>query len=282
EKVHAHGGRIAAQIVHCGNAGKPENNGGSEVIGPSDRFDDDGKRMARAMTRDEIKRTVKAFGASAVRALDSGFDAIQLHYAHGYLGSQFLSPRHNRRDDEYGGTPENRRRFLKEVYETVRGVAGDDHPVMAKLNLEDFLDDGLTREEGLAAAAMLHDLGLDALEVSGGTAESGKLGPARRIEKEEEEAYFKDNAAAVKRAAKDMPVMLVGGLRTPLKLMQIHGETGIDYFSMSRPFIREPHLIKRWQSGKTHPAECVSCSGCFLSIKYGIGVHCLKLRKKEK
>lgn len=281
-KVHARGGRIAAQIVHCGNAGNPENNGGSEVIGPSDRFDDKGKQIARAMTRDEIKRTVEAFGASAVRALDSGFDAIQLHFAHGYLGSQFLSPRHNRRDDDYGGSAQNRRRFLQEVYDTVRGITGDSYPVMAKLNIEDFLDDGLMRDEGMEAAAMLRDAGLDALEVSGGTAESGKLGPARRIKGEDEEAYFKDNASAVKQAAGKMPVMLVGGLRTPLKMMQIHRATGIDYFSLSRPFIREPHLVKRWKSGKTHPADCVSCSGCFLSIKYGIGVHCLKLRKKEK
>lgn len=280
--VHDRGGRIAVQIVHCGNAGKPENNGGREVIGPSDRFDDKGQQVARAMTVDEIHRIVDDFGIGAHRAQEAGFDAVQLHYAHAYLGSQFLSPRHNRRNDDFGGPFKSRFRFLKAVYDKVRGAVGDDYPVMAKLNIEDFLDNGLVPEDGLAAAELLRDLGLDALEVSGGTAESGKLGPARRIKTEAEEAYFKDNAAAVKRTAGDMPVMLVGGLRTPQKMQRIHGETKIDYFSLSRPFIREPHLIRRWQSGDDSPAECVSCSGCFLSIKQGRGVFCIKTRKKEK
>ncbi|MHC4944896.1 MAG: NADH:flavin oxidoreductase [Planctomycetota bacterium] len=281
-RVHAGRGRIAAQIVHCGGASKKENNGGLEVIGPSDRFDEEGNRIARAMTKEEIHRIVDDFGAGAERAKESGFDAIQLHYAHGYLGSQFLCPKHNRREDEYGGSIENRFRLLKEVYAKVRDAVGDDYPVMAKLNIEDFFEDGLARDDGLKAAVMLRDLGLDALEVSGGAAESGKLGPARRIKTEEEEAYFKDNATAVKMAVDDMPVMLVGGLRTPLVMLHIHRAVGIEYFSMSRPFIREPHLIQRWKSGKTAPAECVSCSGCFLSIKQGRGVFCVKTRKKKK
>lgn len=281
KRVHGKGGKIAMQIVHCGNASKPENNGGLDVLGPSERLDKEGNQIARAMTGEEIARILNDFEAAAARAKDAGFDAIQLHYAHGYLGSQFLSPRHNRREDEYGGTFENRFRFLKRCYQKVRGAVGDDYPVMAKLNIEDYLDDGITRADGLQAAAILGKLGLDALEVSGGTEESGKLGPARRIKGEEEEAYFLDNAVAAKAAAK-VPVMLVGGLRSTHVMARVLRETDIDYLSMSRPFIREPHLVRRWKEGsELLHAACVSCSGCFLSIKKGEGIFCLKTRKND-
>jgi 2,4-dienoyl-CoA reductase-like NADH-dependent reductase (Old Yellow Enzyme family) len=279
-RVHDKGGNIAVQIVHCGNQSKLENNGGLEVIGPSDRYDEEGKRIARGMKVDEISRILDDFGAAAERARASNFDGIQLHFAHGYLGSQFLSPRHNRRDDRYGGSMENRFRFLRETYIRVREAVSEDYPVMAKLNLEDFLDDGLPLEEGLRAAELLRKLGLDALEVSGGTAESGTLGPARRIKEEADEAYFRENAVQVKERT-GMPVMLVGGLRTPAGMARIREETGIDYFSLSRPFIREPHLIKRWKSGDRSRAGCVSCNGCFLSVKKGMGIFCIKTRKKD-
>ena len=112
---------------------------------------------------------------------------------------------------------------------------------------------------------------------SGGSADSGKLGPARKVKAGEDEGYFTVNAAAVKEAV-SMPVMLVGGLRSPAVISRIREETGMDYFSLSRPLIREPHLIKRWKEGDTRPSECVSCSACFLSIKKGKGIHCLKKR----
>lgn len=281
QKVHDAGGSIAAQIVHCGLQSKPEFNGNREVLGPSDLFDDEGKQTGRALTVDEIGRIVNDFGVAGARMKEAGFDAVQLHFAHGYLGSQFLSPFYNKRVDDYGGSLENRCRFLREVYQAVRDNVGDDFPLMAKLNVEDYVEGGLTLEHGLEAAVMLRDLGLDALEVSGGMAASGRQGPARRVKGQEQEAYFKENAARVKAAAGDMPVILVGGLRTPEVIATIHQETGIDYFSMSRPFVREPDLIKRWSEGDMAPAACVSCSGCFLSIKYKQGVFCIKTRKTK-
>ncbi len=277
-KVHEKGGKIAVQIVHCGGMSKKENNEGLEVIAPSDRKDGEGNRIAREMSVEEIQRIVDDFGAAAERARAAGFDGIQLHYAHGYLGSQFLSPRHNRRGDAYGGSPENRFRFLREVYLRTREAVGEDFPVMAKLNIEDFVADGLPRAEGLRAAELLDKLGLDAIEVSGGTAESGRKGPARRIKEEAEEAYFLENALAIKERC-GMPVLLVGGLRTPSLIAKIHEETGIDYFSLSRPFIREPHLVRRWKEGDTSKAACVSCSKCFLSVKQGKGIFCMETRK---
>lgn len=280
-RVHERGGRIAVQLVHCGGLSRKEHNGGLDVIAPSDRFDEHGKKIARAMTEAEIHRVKEDFGAAAERAKASGFDAIQLHFAHGYLGSQFLSPRHNRREDRFGGSPRARFRFLKECFLRVRDAVGDAFPVLAKLNVEDFVEGGLTREEGLRAAELLGKLGLDGLEVSGGTAESKSLGPARRIKGEEEEAYFLENALAAKLRA-GIPVILVGGLRTPAKMARIREDQGIDAFALSRPFIREPHLVKRWKAGDPSPAACVSCSGCFLSVKQGRGVFCMKVEGKRK
>jgi 2,4-dienoyl-CoA reductase-like NADH-dependent reductase (Old Yellow Enzyme family) len=279
-RVHDRGGNIAAQIVHCGILSKKEHNRGLEILGPSEKILEDGSRVGRALLSKEISRIVRDFGAAAARAKEAGFDGIQLHFAHGYLGSQFLNPAANRREDEYGGSIENRCRFLIEVYDATREAVGGGYPVMAKLNVEDFQKGGLAFDEGKEAAVILKKRGLDALEVSGGSGDSKELGPARRIKEEEEEAYFLKNAAEVKKAT-GMKVMLVGGLRTPSSLARIHEEHGIDYFSLSRPFIREPHLINRWKRGDLTRAACVSCSGCFLSIRKGRGVFCIKDRKDK-
>jgi len=269
------------QIVHCGIQSKAENNGGLEIIGPSPGRDKDGNQVGRAMTVPEIDRIVDDFGAAAERARDAGFDGVQLHYAHGYLGSQFLSPFYNRRDDDYGGSLENRCRFLSRVYLRVRQAVGEDFPLMAKLNVEDFIEGGLCLADGIKAAVMLKDLGVDALEVSGGSGDSGRLGPARRIKEEKDEAYFKNNAVAVKDAT-GLPVMLVGGLKTPGLIAEKQKETGLDFYSMSRPLIREPDLINRWSRGDLSRARCTSCNGCFLSIKLGRGVFCVKTLKEKK
>jgi 2,4-dienoyl-CoA reductase-like NADH-dependent reductase (Old Yellow Enzyme family) len=276
ERVHARGALIAVQIVHCGEQSRPENSGGREVIGPSEERDAAGNLTARAMRPDEIARVVADFGAAARRARAAGFDAVQLHFAHGYLASQFLSPRRNRRRDAYGGALDDRLRFHREVLASVRGAVGEDYPVLAKLNVEDFCEGGLEREEGIAAAAALTRLGLDAIEVSGGTRDSGNLGAARRnIRSPREEAYFLENAVAVRKAT-GKPVILVGGLRSPGRIAEIHRETGIDAFALSRPLIREPHLVREWREGRTQPSACVSCSTCLRSIKYGRGVFCVK------
>jgi len=282
ERVHDQGGKIAVQIVHCGDLSRPENNGGREVLGPSDRQDEQGNPIARALTTAEISRVVDDFGAAAERARAAGFDAVQLHFAHGYLGSQFLCPLHNRREDEYGGSLEHRSRFLREVYAKAREAVGGDYPVLAKLNLEDYVEGGLSSEEGVQVAVQLADQGLDALEISGGLRESGDLGPARRnIEEPEQEAYFLTNAVTVKEATR-LPVMLVGGLRTPAVLARIHRETGIDYFSLCRPLIREPSLVCEWREGRRTKADCISCSGCFLSVKKGRGIFCIRKKDRER
>ncbi len=284
DRVHGLGTPIAAQLAHCGIQSAPLSADG-EVLGPSDIARDAGRTArgggrlkARGLEAFEIDRIVEDFAAATVRAKEIGFDAVQLHFAHGYLGSQFLSPYYNQRDDEYGGSIENRIRFLLEVYRAARDAVGDRYPLMAKLNVEDFLEGGLTAEEGVWAATRLAEEGVDLLEISGGSGDSGRLGPARAIKTADDEGYFYRNAMAVKNAVQ-IPVAIVGGVRRFEHARRLVEEDGLDYVSMSRPLIREPNLVKRWGAGNLAPAECTSCSGCFRSMLKGRGIFCAQLEK---
>lgn len=142
--VHAVGGKIALQIVH-GGAFSSADLSGMEVVGPSAR-EKDGKPVSRALSKKEIAGIVDAFTQAAVRAKKCGFDAVQIHAAHGYLLSQFLSPALNNRADEYGGSLSNRSRLLLEVVRNIRQALGRQYPLLVKLNSEDFLENGLTRD----------------------------------------------------------------------------------------------------------------------------------------
>jgi len=231
------------------------------------------------MTREDISRVITAFGSGARRAKDWGFDAVQLHGAHGYLINQFLSPLSNQREDEYGGTIENRCRFLMEVYQAVRSAVGPDFPVMIKLNGSDNLAGGLTIKDAVYAAEALDRSGIDCIEVSGGTPASGNQSPARmKINTPEKEAYNLSLAQQF-RAAVKCPIMVVGGFRS-LEVAEKTIQESADYISMARPFIREPGLAKRWQKGDRSPARCISCNSCFMpGVKEG-GIYCV-VEKKE-
>ena len=157
------------------------------------------------LTKEDIHKLVQAFADAAGRAKAADFDGVQIHSAHGYLLSQFLSPAYNRRDDEYGGSVENRARVHLEILKAIRKVVGKDYPVLIKINSEDCIENGLTVEDSVAAAKILAHAGLDAIELSGGTLTSGKLSPSRAgINQEGKEAYFKEAAAAYKKAM-DLP-----------------------------------------------------------------------------
>ncbi len=281
--VHARGGRIAAQIAHCGVKSRPLP-GMGDVAGPSEVIRKDGRVEARALEKEEIARIISDFAAAAARARAVGFDAVQFHFAHGYLASQFLSPYYNRRTDEYGGSARNRLHFLEEICRLARAAVGEDYPLMAKLNGEDFLEGGLTPAEGIFAAASLESFGLDLIEVSGGTGDSGRLGPARTITSPDEEAYFSRQAVAIRKAVK-IPVALVGGIRRFEDAERLVDDEGLDYVSLARPFICEPHLVKRWARGVRMPAHCISCSRCFRTHLRGQGIYCgwrEEVRKKKQ
>lgn len=279
--VQDEGGKICMQLVHCGGqtTGKMA---GSRPLAPSSVEVPQFPEIPAAMTRKEIDRVAAAFGEGAGRAREYGFDAVQLHAAHGYLINQFLSPLTNRREDEYGGSGKKRRRFLMEVCRRVRAAVGDGFPVMVKLNGSDFFEGGLEIEEAVAAATALDEDGIAAIEVSGGTSASGKLSPVRvKIKTEEDEGYNMPLAERIKSAV-SCPVIAVGGFRSFAVARAAVERGAVDFISLSRPLIREPGLVKRWEEGDLARAECISCNGCFKpGLKEG-GIYCVVKKKLEQ
>ena len=278
--IHAIGGKIAMQIAHAGVLAASRLSG-LDPIGPSVTETASGP-VGREMTRDDIEAVTEAFARAAIRARKAGFDAVQIHAAHGYLLSQFLSPFFNKRKDEYGGGLENRARLVVQVFKAIRKAVGPDFPVFIKLNSEDFLPSGLTVEDMLQAAAMLEKNGIDAIEMSGGTFLSGKNYPSRRGKPgpAEPEAYYETTARRYKEKIRT-PLMLVGGIRTFETAEKLVTEGVADYISLSRPLIREPNLVNRWKSGDRRPAICLSDSLCFKPTLEGQGISCV-VEAREK
>lgn len=249
EVVHDHKVNIIMQIVH-----------GGTKWGPSAVKHKVTATTPKEMTTEDIKTVIEAFSAAALRVKNAGFDGVQLHAAHGFLLSMFLNPYYNVRTDEYGGSIENRARIIFETYEAVREAVGPNFPVLIKVNCDDFMDDGLSFEDSLHVCKTLSDMGIDLIEVSGGSYSSRKgEGPMRTTENNE--SYFKEYAAKIADEV-DVPVALVGGNRRIEMMTDILNNTKIEYFSMARPFIREPDLINRWMKEDLDSTECVSCEGC--------------------
>jgi 2,4-dienoyl-CoA reductase-like NADH-dependent reductase (Old Yellow Enzyme family) len=278
--IHEDGGKICIQLVHAGGQ-TDTTNAGRKPLAPSAIATDQYPEIPAEMTREDIARVVTAFGDGARRAKKWGFDGVQLHGAHGYLINQFLSPLTNQRQDEYGGSIENRCRFLLESYRAVRSAVGPNFPVMIKLNGSDNLAGALTIEDAVFAAKALDKEGIDCIEVSGGTPASGNQSPARtKINSPEKEAYNLPLAQQVRSAVK-CPIMVVGGFRS-FEVAEETIQESADYISMARPFIREPGLAKRWQEDDRTPARCISCNSCFMpGIEEG-GIYCVVEKKRQE
>ncbi len=276
-EVHDAGGTIAAQIVHCG-AQTTRAIAGTQPMGPSAVESPGYSEIPRALTIEEIAAIVEAFARAAARVKEAGFDGVQLHGAHGYLLSQFLSPLRNRRTDRYGGSLENRARLTLEVYEAVRAAVGPSFPVMIKINGSEFLEGGATVADAVYLARALAQRGIDAIEVSGGAPGSVNLGAARPdIRDRSDEAYFRPQLEVIRKEVPDVPLMLVGGLRS-LEVIEDLITSGLaDYASLCRPLIREPDLPLRWMRGDRRKAACISCRGCFGPARTGKGVRCTEL-----
>ena len=278
--VHENGGKIVMQLAHAGYFAHAKLTG-QTPIAPSS-VEGFAKGPRRAMKAADIQGVVEACGAAAIRAQTAGFDGVQIHSAHGYLLSQFLSPAFNHRQDEYGGNIENRARLLIAVLREIRQAVGDDYPVLVKLNCQDFIENGLQREDALQAGKMLVENGIDAIELSGGMLFNPKLSASRMgITSEEKEAYFQNEASKFKEKI-DVPLILIGGNRSFHVAERLVSEDIADYISMSRPLIREPDLINRWQSGDLSKAACVSDNMCFMPAMKGKGIYCLTKEKEQK
>jgi 2,4-dienoyl-CoA reductase-like NADH-dependent reductase (Old Yellow Enzyme family) len=238
EAVHKQGGKIVMQIVHGGLLAKSELTG-RIPIGPSE-VQGLANLSGKEMSVGDIQNIIEAFGNAARRVKEAGFDGIQIFAGHGYLLGQFLSPFFNKRSDAYGGNLEGRARILLEVLKKVRMIVGQGYPILIKMNSEDFLEGGLTVYESSSVGIMLCKGGVDAIELSGGTWLSGNNIPARKeITSQEKEAYFRE-AAKVFKGKIDVPLILVGGIRSFQVADQLVEDGVADYISMCRPLIREP------------------------------------------
>jgi 2,4-dienoyl-CoA reductase-like NADH-dependent reductase (Old Yellow Enzyme family) len=206
-------------------------------------------RKPRALNPGEIGQLVTRFARSAKLAIAAGFDGVQIHAAHGFLLSQFLSPVANQRTDDYGGSAANRRRFLREVVRATRAAVGPNVPVAVKLNSKDFERGGLSEAESLDVALMLQDEGIDLLEISGGNYEAPAMTGVVRDRERAHEAYFLSYAEAL-RARTQLPLMLTGGMRSEAFMRRVLSEGAVDLLGLARPFALMPDLPARLLRGE--------------------------------
>ena len=262
EKVHNKNGKVVAQINHGGayadktiTQTTPFTSSVNIKTGPD----------CLPLEEEDILEMVSAYRDTALRVKEAGFNGVQLHGAHGYLLSQFLSPIYNERTDEYGGNVENRARFVVEIYEAIRKVVGQDYPVMIKMNVTDFLDEGISIEDALETAAIIDKVGFDAIELSGGVVWGWNnfgldWSPCRTTS---EEAYYLEFAKLLKSRVKTA-IILTGGIRSYEVAEQLVGNGDADYVGLCRPLLREPSLVNGWMSGDTNPSLCIHDSSCLL------------------
>jgi 2,4-dienoyl-CoA reductase-like NADH-dependent reductase (Old Yellow Enzyme family) len=278
--VHAGGGKIIMQLSHAGKFAPEKLTGRPPLVVSNEEEASD--KPDREITKPDIAGITAAFADAAGRAKAAGFDGVQIHAAHGYLLSQFLSPIFNRRRDEYGGDIWNRSRALVDVYQAVREAVGKDYPVLVKLNCRDFAENGLTLDDAIQVGKILADIGIDAIELSGGLLTERKLSPSRPgIRLEEDEAYHQDEARSFKDAV-IIPLILVGGIRSFQTAERLVQEGTADYISMSRPFIREPGLINRWRYGDRLSSGCKSDNRCLRAGMTESRICCETLRVENE
>lgn len=276
DAVHRADGKIALQIVHGGCYSATQLTG-QEALAPS-THESGAIPRCREMTVAEISQVVAAFGESASLAKKAGYDGVQIHAAHGYLLSQFLSPYFNKRKDAYGGSIENRSRIVLETLQSVRQAVGSGFPILVKINSEDFVDGGLTVDEMLRVVELLEQAGIDAIEMSGGTVYASGAYSAIRVgalDTPEKEVFYREAAARYKEKI-GVPLMLVGGIRSFAVAEKLVTDGLADYISLCRPLIREPALVKRWKSGDLRKSTCISDNACFGPALKGEGLYCVR------
>ncbi len=281
--VHENGGKIMAQLCHSGVwTSTYQNKLGYESIAPSILPKDNNYHNNSLLgdvgnyhsaSHDEIEITVQAFAKAAIRAKKAGFDGIEVHGAHDSLLSQFLSPVTNIRTDDWGGSVENRCKIHCSVGDSIRNMVGDDFPVILKLGVIDGIDNGLLLEDSKIAGKLALNNGFNLLEISQGL-QGGKFNETvfRPVPKDGS-GYFRDYCKDIKQSI-GVDTILTGGIRSldMVKDMITNKET--DLIGICRPLIREPNLIKRWQSGDNDNSTCISCNKCVIALGEGKPLKC--------
>lgn len=298
--VHKNSGKICFQLSHGGRQA-PKAQIGTRPWAPSSRGRDPvSLNKPRQMTEAMIEEVIEAFTAAAVRAAEAGADAVQIHAAHGYLVNEFLSPFFNKRKDRWGGSDENRLRFPAEIIRRIKSRLPNTMPVLVKMNTNDYTPaKGIEPPLAAVYAKRLIQIGVDALEVSCGTYYTfhglrGDIPVAEmaaglplwmrpvakvklRFQKKENTFVPAYNLAAAKRIKPEIgetPLMLVGGMRKLTEMAEVVENGHADLISMSRPFIREPFLVKRFKENKSAEAACISCNKCFAAMFNNMPIRC--------
>jgi 2,4-dienoyl-CoA reductase-like NADH-dependent reductase (Old Yellow Enzyme family) len=263
EAAQAHGAQLWMQLNHAGRQA-PKRLTRQPVAPSAVPLKGMGGMFARprALEAHEIEALVGRFAAAAAVAKAAGFAGVQIHAAHGYLISQFLSSRTNLRDDAWGGDPARRSRFLLEIVRAVRVAVGPGFPIGVKLNSADFQRGGFTIEEAMDVARALEAAGIDLLEVSGGNYESpamagsGELLRKQRASSREREAYFLEYARRI-RAVTKTPILLTGGMRSRAVMDDAIASGAVDVIGMARPMTHTPELPARLLDGTLDAAPAV-------------------------
>ncbi|MGN6474886.1 MAG: NADH:flavin oxidoreductase [Mycobacteriales bacterium] len=304
DAVHAEGAAINAQIGHAGPIGNARVTG-SKALAASNGFSPLGTRY-HAMTVTDIEHTIADFANAAALLAEAGFDAVEIHMGHHYLINAFMSPRFNKRSDDWGGDTERRARFPREIAKAVRAAVGSKVAVLAKFEMEDGVPHGLTVADSLPIAKLLESDGaLDALELTGGGSLANPmylfrgdvprkefaatlpavLRPAFRLvgkrfmpEYPFTEAYFLPEARQF-RAALSMPLVLLGGI-TRIETVQQALDEGFEFVAMGRALLREPDLVNRMQAGAAKESVCIHCNKCMPTIYRG--THCVLVEPQDR
>nr|HEX4318528.1 NADH:flavin oxidoreductase/NADH oxidase family protein [Kofleriaceae bacterium] len=245
----AHGAHLWAQLNHAGRQSprrlsrEPVAPSAVAMRGFAGLF-----ARPRALAAAEVRAIVARFGTAAAVVADAGFTGIEIHAAHGYLASQFLSPRTNQRDDDYGGSLANRARFLLEVVAATRAAVGASFPIAVKLNSADFQRGGFEIDDAIAVARMLERAGIDVLEITGGSYEAPAMAGRERASTVAREAYFLDYATRI-RAAVALPILLTGGMRSRAVMEHALASGAVDVVGLARPMTYAPELPARLLDG---------------------------------
>lgn len=243
-----HGAKVMVQLNHPGK--QVPKTIAKETVAPSAVPLGNGLNKLfstpRALTTSEVEELVQKFVTSAKVAKEAGFSGVQIHAAHGYLISQFLSPHDNRRTDKYGGSLENRMRFLKEIYLGMREELGKDFTIGIKINSTDFKEDGLTEEDSLKTIIELANLGLDFVEISGGTYERPAMMGA--TSKSTNQVFFAEYSTKLKQKI-EIPVVVTGGIRSINAMNTLLNDNTTDFIGIARPLTIDPNIPNKIKQG---------------------------------
>lgn len=305
-RMHATGAMVSGQLGHCGNFSKNRAFAGRRPLGPSRGFSPIGVGVgmpfAGALTVPQIRDRVLRFAEAAAFMKSTGFDAIEIHFGHGYGISQFISPKTNHRKDEYGGTLTNRMRFALEVLAGVRVAVGDDYPLLGKISMSDGVSGGVDYGDAVEIAALLEKGGLDVIVCSGGTSSMNPMLLFRGeslaeglIEQEKswimkigmkliaprlfrvypyEETYFLEHARRIREKVQ-CGVCYIGGVCTSESIRQVMGE-GFDFIQLGRGLLWDPDFPKHAQADSGYVNGCNHCNRCATLIDAPGGIRCVE------